>query len=194
MAPHCAASAQRREDGQLRDGRHHDQGRPVGRLQRLPHGQHRRERRPASGRSPARSRTSSRSPRRTRPRPRRRPASSRTRSSPVTIKTPQGRHRGRHRRISQARHHARRRSPSCARPSPRTAPSPPRNASGINDGAAAVVLMTRERGAKARQDAARAHRLLGACRRRSGDHGHRADPGLARGAQEGRLERSAIST
>ena len=62
------------------------------------------------------------------------------------------------------------------------------NASGINDGAAAVVLMKRERGAEARQDAARAHRLLGACRRRSGDHGHRPDPGLARGAEEGRLE------
>ena len=38
---------------------------------------------------------------------------------------PQGRHRGRHRRISQGRRHARRRSPSCARPSTRTAPSPP---------------------------------------------------------------------
>ena len=35
---------------------------------------------------------------------------------------------------------------------------------------------------------------MGACRRRSGDHGHRADPGLARGAQEGRLEASTIST
>jgi hypothetical protein len=40
-------SPRRREDGQLRDGRHHDQGRPVGCLQRLPHGQHRRERGPA---------------------------------------------------------------------------------------------------------------------------------------------------
>ncbi len=62
------------------------------------------------------------------------------------------------------------------------------NASGINDGAAAVVLMTASEAQKARQDAAGAHRVLGACRRRSGDHGDRADPGLARGAQEGRLE------
>ena len=62
------------------------------------------------------------------------------------------------------------------------------NASGINDGAAAVVLMTREGRRCGRQEAARAHRLLGACRRRSVDHGHRADPGLARRAQEGRLE------
>ena len=47
MAPHCAAPAQRREDGRGRAGRHHDQGRPVGCLQRLPHGQHGRERRQA---------------------------------------------------------------------------------------------------------------------------------------------------
>ena len=74
------ASARRREDGQFRDDRHHDQGRPVGRLQRLSHGQHRRERRPAVADHARSSRTNSRSPRRTRPKPRRRPASSRTRS------------------------------------------------------------------------------------------------------------------
>ena len=51
------------------------------------------------------------------------------------------------------------------------------NASGINDGAAAVVFM------RARQGAACAHRVMGTCRRRSRDHGHRTDPGLARGAQ-----------
>ena len=68
------------------------------------------------------------------------------------------------------------------------------NASGINDGAAAVVLMKASEAQEARQDAARPHRLVGAGRRRSGDHGHRPDPGLARGAEEGRLERSAIST
>ena len=62
------------------------------------------------------------------------------------------------------------------------------NASGINDGAAAVVLMKASRGGQARQDAARPHRVVGACRRRSGDHGHRPDPGVARGAEEGRLE------
>ena len=37
------ASAQRRQDGRRADDRHDDQGRAVGRLQRLPHGQHRRE-------------------------------------------------------------------------------------------------------------------------------------------------------
>ena len=29
MAPHCAASARRREDGRLQDDRHHDQGRAL---------------------------------------------------------------------------------------------------------------------------------------------------------------------
>ena len=61
------------------------------------------------------------------------------------------------------------------------------NASGINDGAAAVVLMTAAEAQEARQDAARPHRLLGACRRRSVDHGLGPDPVLTRGAQEGRL-------
>ena len=48
------------------------------------------------------------------------------------------------------------------------------NASGINDGAAAVILMSAKEAAEARPRAAGAHRLLGPCRRRSGDHGHRA--------------------
>ena len=48
------ASAQRHQDGRLPDHRHDDQGRAVGRLQRLSHGQHGRERRARSGRSPAR--------------------------------------------------------------------------------------------------------------------------------------------
>ena len=54
------------------------------------------------------------------------------------------------------------------------------NASGINDGAAAVVLMTAEEAAAARPQAAGAHRLLGDRRGRSGDHGHGADPGEPR--------------
>ena len=62
------------------------------------------------------------------------------------------------------------------------------NASGINDGAAALVLMSAEEATAARPEAAGPHRLLGDRRRRSGDHGHRPDPGLPRGAEEGRLE------
>ena len=78
--PALRASAQRREDGQFRDDRHHDQGRPVGRLQRLSHGQYRGKRRPAVADHPRSSRTSSPSPRSRRPKRRRRPESSRTRS------------------------------------------------------------------------------------------------------------------
>ena len=53
----------------MRDDRHDDQGRAVGRLQRLSHGQYRRERGAPAGRSRARTRTSSPPARRTRPRP-----------------------------------------------------------------------------------------------------------------------------
>ena len=63
------------------------------------------------------------------------------------------------------------------------------NASGINDGAAAVVLMTLGRSQEAGHHAAGPHRLVGARRRRSFDHGHRPDPRLQEGAREGRLDR-----
>ena len=68
------------------------------------------------------------------------------------------------------------------------------NACGINDGAAALVLMSAKEARQARAEAAGAHRLLGAGRRRSEDHGLGADPGLAHGAEEGRLDASATST
>ena len=115
------ASSRRREDGQLRDGRHHDQGRPVGRLQRLSHGQHRRERRPPVADHPrAAGRVRGRLAEQGRGRAEGRQVQGRDRAGHG--EDPQGRRGGRHRRISQARHHAGRRSPSCARPSPRTAP------------------------------------------------------------------------
>ena len=57
QAPHCQHLRNGVKMGSRRTGRHHDQGRPVGRLQRLSHGHHRRERRqemadhpPAAGR------------------------------------------------------------------------------------------------------------------------------------------------
>ena len=80
QAPHVMHLRDGTKMGDAEDDRHHDQGRPVGCLQRLPHGHDRRERRAAVADHAATSRTSSRSPRRTRPRPPRRPASSRTRS------------------------------------------------------------------------------------------------------------------
>ena len=116
----------------------------MGRLQRLPHGHHRRERGARNGRSRASSRTSSRSPRRTRPKPRRRPASSRTRSSPVTIKGRKGdtivdddeytKHGATLEGIAKLR-------PAFDKDGTVTAA----NASGINDGAAALVLMSARR-------------------------------------------------
>ena len=61
------------------------------------------------------------------------------------------------------------------------------NASGINDGAAAVVLMTEAEACKTRHHAAGADRFLGDCRRRSANHGHRTYSRLTQGAGEGRL-------
>ncbi len=62
------------------------------------------------------------------------------------------------------------------------------NASGINDGAAALVLMTRERSQEARAEAAREDQILGPGRRRSQGDGLRSHSGVAQGAREGRLE------
>ena len=63
------------------------------------------------------------------------------------------------------------------------------NASGINDGARRPGADERRRGGQARPQASGPHRLLGQRRRRSGDHGHRADPGDEEGAGKGRLDR-----
>ena len=65
------------------------------------------------------------------------------------------------------------------------------NASGINDGAAAVVLMS-EDGEKARYHAACADRVVGACRGRSLHHG--AGPIPARASASAPAGRSTIST
>ena len=56
------------------------------------------------------------------------------------------------------------------------------NASGINDGAAAVVLMTADEAKKRGIEPDGAHRFVGPCRRRSGDHGLGPDPGQPQGA------------
>ena len=57
------------------------------------------------------------------------------------------------------------------------------NASGINDGAAALVIASEEQGARARRRAARRVRRLGRRRCRSARDGHRADPGGAQAAR-----------
>ena len=63
------------------------------------------------------------------------------------------------------------------------------NASGINDGAAAVVLMTRGRGRTGAASTPLARIVSWATAGVDpADHGHRPDPGLAQGAGEGRLD------
>ena len=62
------------------------------------------------------------------------------------------------------------------------------NASGINDGAAAVVLMKASEAAKLGKTPLARIVSWAQAGVDPEDHGHRADPGLARRAQEGRLE------
>ena len=84
---------------------------------------------------------------------------------PSPIKTRKGDVIGGSGRIHPPRRDAGSDGRSCARPSPRTARSRRRNASGLNDGAAAVLLMTAEEAEQARPDPAGADRLL--CDRRA---------------------------
>ena len=62
------------------------------------------------------------------------------------------------------------------------------NASGINDGAAALVLMSADEASAARRDRARARRQLGLGRGRPVDHGHRPGPVQPPRTGKGRLE------
>ena len=125
----------------------------MGCLQRLPHGRDRGEHRQAIRHLAASSRTNSRPPRSKRPKPRRRRDASRTRSRRSSSSVAQGHDHfdtdeyiraGTTRRIA-----ARSSSPHSAR----TARSRPGNASGINDGAAAVMMMSARKadGARARR-------------------------------------------
>ena len=58
------------------------------------------------------------------------------------------------------------------------------NASGLNDGAAGVVVMTRQEGCGARPHAARAYRQLRHRGARSVDHGHGPGAGVAKALQK----------
>ena len=78
--------------------------------------------------------------------------------------------------------------PSCASAFSKDGTVTAGNASGINDGAAAVVLMTADEAKRRVRLLARADRLVGTGRRRSSDHGHRPDPSFAQGAREGWLK------
>ena len=117
-------SARRGQDGQRRAGRHDDQGRAVGRVQRLPHGDHGRERGAEVADHP-----------RAAGRVRGRLAGQggggagggavQGRDRAGDGQGPQGRGGGRPGRVPQGRHHGRERWPSCGRRSARTGRSPP---------------------------------------------------------------------
>ena len=187
MAPHCRASAQRREDGRARDGRHHDQGRPVGRLQRLSHGHHRRERRPAvADHARAAGRVRRRLAEQGGGRAEGRQVQGRDRagdgqdaaratssSTPTNIR--------RHGATLDAMAKLR---PAFAKDGTVTAG----NASGINDGAAAVVLMRRAKPQKRGKTPLARIVSWAQAGVDPSIMGTGPIPGLARGAQEGRLE------
>ena len=63
------------------------------------------------------------------------------------------------------------------------------NASGINDGAAAIVVMSQRAAEERGLTPLGSRRELRLGRRRAADHGHRAHPGDAQGAREGRARR-----
>ena len=153
MAPHAQYLRGGVKMGPTRVHRYHDQGRTVGCLQRLPHGQHRRECRQTISDHARSSRTSSPSIRRTRPRPRRRPAGSRTRSFQSRSRPARATSSS---MPTNIRVTARRwkRWPSCSPAFEKDGTVTAGSASGINDGAAAVVLMTAKQAAKEGKKAA----------------------------------------
>ena len=155
------AAARRAEDGRPRAGRHHDQGRAVGRLPRLPHGHHGRERgaqkyqltreeqdefAAASQRKAGEAMKAGRF---------------KDEIAPVTVKGRKGDVVVSDDEYPKPGDHASRCCRSCARPSPRTARSRPAMRRGINDGAAARGGDVGRGGREARHQAAGAHRLLG---------------------------------
>ena len=157
-AARAAGFARRPAHGRLEAGRLDDRRRPVGRLQPVPHGHHGRERGQEVRHHAASSRTRWRWPRSRRPRRRRTPAGSRTRSC---------------RSASRRRRATRSSSPPTSSSTRKTSAEAlaglrpafdkagsvtAGNASGLNDGAAGVVVMTRQGAPTARPDAAGAHR------------------------------------
>ena len=147
QAPHAAHLRGGVKMGDFEARRHDAQGRPDRRLPRLSHGQHGRERRAPAGRSPARSRTSSPSPRRTRPRPPRRPGRFKDEIVPVTVQTRKGDiivEQDEYIRPGTTYEAVAKLKPAFSKDGTVTAA----NASGINDGAAAIVLMTADEAKK----------------------------------------------
>ena len=184
LSPHAQLSARRHQDGRRRDGRHHDQGRPVRRLQRLSHGHHRRE----CGREISdHPRRAGRLRHRLAEQGRGGAQSGRFKDEivPVTVKTRKG---------DTSSTTTNSRATAHGRDAGRAAP-------GLQQGRhrhRRQCLGPQRRRRRARADerdeaekrgiAARPDRVVGLRRRRSVDHGHRPGSGLAGGAREGRLD------
>ena len=142
------AAARRPEDGRPRLRRHHDQGRPVGRLPRLSHGPDGREHRRAAGRSPARTRTRFAVASQNKAEAAQKAGKFADEIAPVTIKGRKG-----DMVVDQdeyIRHGATLEAMAGLRPAfNKDGSVTAANASGLNDGAAALVLMSADE-AKAR--------------------------------------------
>ena len=193
-AARAAELARRPAHGRLEDGRHHDRRRPVGRLQPVPHGRHRRERGQEVRHHARASRTRWRWAASRRRRRRRKPAGSRTRS----CRSPSRRRRATRSSSpptsSSTARPTPKRWPACAPPSTRPARVTAGNASGLNDGAAAVVVMSAKTAEQLGLHAAGPHRQLRHRRAGPGHHGHGPGAGVAEGAAARRLEGRRTST
>ena len=147
MAPHAATSAHGPEDGLARNGRHDDQGRAVGCLQRLSHGN--------TAENVAKQYQITRGQQdefavasQNKAEAAQKAGKFKDEIIPVVDQVPQGRHRGRQGRISES---TASRSTAIAKLRPafdKEGSVTAANASGINDGAAAVVLMSAAQAAK----------------------------------------------
>ncbi len=191
-----AARAARRALGPaVRQGaaaRGHAVGRAHRQLHRHADGDHRREPGRAVRDHAARSATSTRCARRSAGRRRTRRAASRTRSSPVELQSKKGPVQfavDEHPRPQTTIETLAKLPPVFKKDGVVTAG----NASGICDGAAALVLASEEAGQEARPEAARAARAVGRRGRRSEDHGHRAGAGDPPRARRARGTSSATS-
>ena len=195
VAARAARLARRLPHGRREAGRHDDRRRPVGRLQPVPHG----HRPPRTSRRSTRSRAQQQDEFAVASQNKAEAAqkAGKFKDEIVPVMIPQ--RKGDpvafdDRRISASRARRSIRSPACGPRSPRTARVTAGNASGINDGAAAVLVMTAEARERARPQAAGAHQGVRVVGRRSGDHGHGPGAGVDAAASRRPAGRRATST
>ena len=187
VAARAAGLARRLSHGRREDHRHDDRRRPVGRLQPVPHGHHRRERRQEVRGLARASRTSSRAASQQKAEAAQKAGKFKDEIVPFEIVSKKGTtvfdadefiKQGTTRRIAcgvaaglqQGRHRHR------------------RQRLGLNDGAAAVVMMSAKKAQRTRPEAARPDQGLFVGRDRSQDHGHGPGAGEQVVPEEGRLD------